>query len=209
MPRTAVHLGFPTLRVVEQYSSSSTITLQELRELTRLDEAGCLVRPSELELGRTPASLGELKEKRPKSRIDALLTKVQHGVLRKRPVERAQYATRFFHRCDEWISLAILSTVDHARAGIASCCDVLCYTVLASQKKQSFFISCAPHFVEHGESRNASPTRNAQTSVSKSQPTAARDTCSLQLRSNSHSFVQCCTHILILGQAIEAPSESR
>lgn len=51
--------------------------LQELRELTNLDGAACLVRRDELELGRTPASLAELKAKRPKNRIDALLTKVR------------------------------------------------------------------------------------------------------------------------------------
>lgn len=51
--------------------------LQELRELTNLDGAACLVRRDELELGRTPASLAELKAKRPKNRIDTLLTKVR------------------------------------------------------------------------------------------------------------------------------------
>lgn len=51
--------------------------LQELRELTNLDGAACLVRRDELELGRTPASLAELKTKRSKNRIDALLTKVR------------------------------------------------------------------------------------------------------------------------------------
>lgn len=51
--------------------------LQELRELTKLDDVRCLVRKNELEMGRTPASLDEVKAKRPKNRIDALLTKVQ------------------------------------------------------------------------------------------------------------------------------------
>lgn len=59
----------------------SPISLQELRELTNLDGAACLVRGDELELGRTPASLAELKAKRPKNRIDALLTKVCSNLL--------------------------------------------------------------------------------------------------------------------------------
>lgn len=55
--------------------------LQELRELTKLDDVRCLVRKNELERGRTPASLDEIKAKRPKNRIDALLTKVQYVTL--------------------------------------------------------------------------------------------------------------------------------
>lgn len=54
----------------------SCCSSQELRELTKLDGAACLASLDELELGRTPASLEELKAKRPKNRIDALLTKV-------------------------------------------------------------------------------------------------------------------------------------
>lgn len=54
------------------YPSSS----QELRELTKLEGVGCIVRPDELEKGRTPASLDVLKTTRAKTRIDALLTKV-------------------------------------------------------------------------------------------------------------------------------------
>ncbi|CAN0484216.1 unnamed protein product, partial [Scytosiphon promiscuus] len=54
----------------------ASFTIKELRELTNLDGAACLVRRDELELGRTPASLAELKAKRPKNRIDTLLTKV-------------------------------------------------------------------------------------------------------------------------------------
>ena len=50
--------------------------LQELRELTKLDDVRCLVRKDELEMGRTTASYDELKGNRPKTRIDALLTKV-------------------------------------------------------------------------------------------------------------------------------------
>lgn len=52
-------------------------TLQELRELTKLDGIACLVSEEELELSRTPASLEELKATRSKNRIDTLLTKVR------------------------------------------------------------------------------------------------------------------------------------
>lgn len=55
---------------------------QELRELTKLDDVACLVRQEELELGRTPESLEELKTTRPKNRIDALLSKVRRQLLR-------------------------------------------------------------------------------------------------------------------------------
>ena len=51
--------------------------VQELRELTKLDDVSCLVRQEELELSRTPESLEELKMTRAKNRIDALLNKVR------------------------------------------------------------------------------------------------------------------------------------
>ncbi|CAM9152248.1 unnamed protein product, partial [Hapterophycus canaliculatus] len=54
----------------------ASFTIKELRELTKLDGVACLVRQEELELGRTPASLDELKTTRAKTRIDALLAKI-------------------------------------------------------------------------------------------------------------------------------------
>lgn len=49
-------------------------TIKELRELTRLDNANFVVRADELDMGRTGASGQELKDARPRQRMDKLLT---------------------------------------------------------------------------------------------------------------------------------------
>lgn len=49
-------------------------TIKELRELTRLDHANFVVRADELDMGRTEASEQEIKDSRPRQRIDKLLT---------------------------------------------------------------------------------------------------------------------------------------
>lgn len=49
-------------------------TIKELRELTRLDDANFVVRVDELEMGRTEASEQELKDTRPRQRMDKLLS---------------------------------------------------------------------------------------------------------------------------------------
>ncbi|KAL3945204.1 MAG: hypothetical protein SGBAC_000677, partial [Bacillariaceae sp.] len=49
-------------------------TIKELRELTRLDDATFVVRADELDMGRTEASEKEIKDTRPRKRMDKLLT---------------------------------------------------------------------------------------------------------------------------------------
>jgi len=50
-------------------------TIKELRELTKLDDADFVVRQDELEMGKaTDASREELKESRPRTRMDKLIT---------------------------------------------------------------------------------------------------------------------------------------
>ena len=52
------------------------LCVQELRELTKLAEANCIVRQSDVDLGLTPASLRELADSRPRKRIHELLSTV-------------------------------------------------------------------------------------------------------------------------------------
>lgn len=49
-------------------------TIKELRELTRLGDANFVVRADELDMGRTEASEQEMKDTRPRKRMDKLLT---------------------------------------------------------------------------------------------------------------------------------------
>ncbi len=51
----------------------AAMTMKELREITRLEDAHFLVHPSELQAGRTPASLKEAEAARARKRMDALL----------------------------------------------------------------------------------------------------------------------------------------
>ncbi|CAM9106806.1 unnamed protein product [Discosporangium mesarthrocarpum] len=54
----------------------ASFTIKELRELTRMEDGHCLARGEELEMGRTEASLKEVKSHRSKARIDMLLSEV-------------------------------------------------------------------------------------------------------------------------------------
>ena len=56
--------------------AQAAFTIKELRELTKLDGVGCVVRKEELDLGATEASLAELESQRPKKRISDLLYKI-------------------------------------------------------------------------------------------------------------------------------------
>jgi NADPH-dependent glutamate synthase beta subunit-like oxidoreductase len=51
----------------------AAFTMKELRELTRLDDAALVVRPEELDLGATEASIAEMGKNRAAKKIDALL----------------------------------------------------------------------------------------------------------------------------------------
>lgn len=76
---------------------------QELRELTKLNRISCIVRRDELEMGRTPASLVELKEQRGKKRIDDLLTKVPAMIAFGAEGVPFRPIACYFLRCLEWI----------------------------------------------------------------------------------------------------------
>lgn len=54
----------------------ASFTMKELREVTKLEDADVIVRPAELAMGRTQASMEEMEEHRAKKRMDALLTEV-------------------------------------------------------------------------------------------------------------------------------------
>ena len=51
----------------------AAFTIKELRELTKLKETNVVVKPEELDLGSTAASLEEIKDSRPRMRMDKLL----------------------------------------------------------------------------------------------------------------------------------------
>ena len=51
----------------------AAFTMKELREITRLDDANCVVKADELERCRNPQSLKEIENQRAKKRLDALL----------------------------------------------------------------------------------------------------------------------------------------
>lgn len=54
----------------------AAFTMKELREITRLDDAQCIVHTEELNRGRTDASKKEMDTQRARKRMDALLTEV-------------------------------------------------------------------------------------------------------------------------------------
>mmetsp|Transcript_24990 Transcript_24990/g.40556 ORF Transcript_24990/g.40556 Transcript_24990/m.40556 type:complete len:453 (+) Transcript_24990:70-1428(+) len=60
-------------------SAQAACTMKELRELTKLSNVGCMVRPEELEQSHTAASLEEIAKTRPVKRMDDLLTKTSLG----------------------------------------------------------------------------------------------------------------------------------
>lgn len=70
-------------------------TIKELRELTRLDDANFVVRADELDMGRTEASEQEIKDSRPRKRMDKLLTDVAVSSTDNRAPEQAQLNLRF------------------------------------------------------------------------------------------------------------------
>ena len=57
----------------------ASFTMKELREVTKLEDAACLVSVGELERGRTASSVAEMAEHRAKKRMDELLSKVAGG----------------------------------------------------------------------------------------------------------------------------------
>jgi adrenodoxin-NADP+ reductase len=54
----------------------AAFTMKELREITRLDDANCVVKAEELERCRNPQSLKEIENQRAKKRLDALLVEL-------------------------------------------------------------------------------------------------------------------------------------
>jgi len=54
----------------------AAFTIKELRELTKIDKAGCQAMSDELELGLTPASKEELESQRPRKRIVELINTI-------------------------------------------------------------------------------------------------------------------------------------
>jgi len=70
--------GVPQITIVGRRGHiQGAFTIKEVRELVKLQQEGhdteFVVRDDELDMGRTEASLEELKNSRPKSRIDKLL----------------------------------------------------------------------------------------------------------------------------------------
>lgn len=51
----------------------AAFTMKELREVTKLEDAACVLRAEELQRGRTPASMAEIESARARKRMDALL----------------------------------------------------------------------------------------------------------------------------------------
>jgi adrenodoxin-NADP+ reductase len=70
-------------------------TIKELRELTKLPHADFVVQTEELDMGRTPASQQELKDTRPRKRMDKLLTAAAMSSSEKRTNKNTQVDLRF------------------------------------------------------------------------------------------------------------------
>jgi adrenodoxin-NADP+ reductase len=72
----------------------AAFTMKELREVTKLDEATCVVSSEELERGRTAASKQEAETQRARKRMDGLLTEVA-AAAEKGPLKARQLVLRF------------------------------------------------------------------------------------------------------------------
>jgi len=67
----------------------ASFTMKELREVTKLAEADLVLRPAELQAGRTAASVAEMEAARAKKRMDALLTEAAAATASAAPKKRS------------------------------------------------------------------------------------------------------------------------
>ncbi len=73
----------------------AAFTMKELREVTRLDDATAVVKPEELERGRSASSVKEMETHRAKKRMDALLAEVATAAAKGDSKKSKQMVLRF------------------------------------------------------------------------------------------------------------------
>jgi adrenodoxin-NADP+ reductase len=73
----------------------AAFTMKELREITRLDDADCIVKAEELDRCRNLQSLKELESQRAKKRLDALLVEVAGSKSESPSAKRREVILRF------------------------------------------------------------------------------------------------------------------